>query len=100
MCVVLLLGIVGCGKQGQGKIEGELTISVYKKEEWMEKAARKFEDKYPGVTVTINSFYDPASAVNIYTDSRVTTTGVVPTGQTREDYLSELNTKILSYEHF
>lgn len=48
--------------------------------------------------MSIHSLYDPASGVDIYTDGGVGSTGAVPTGQTREDYLAELNTKILSGE--
>lgn len=100
MCIVCSLAfscLAGCGA-GKSKMEGELTISVYKSPEWLETAARKFEDKNPGVTVSIHSFADPASEMDIYTDSGLDSSGSVATGQTREDYLSELNTKILSQE--
>lgn len=96
LCVVLLLGMAGCSSSKQEKLEGELTVSVYRKEEWLETAGRLFEDKYPGVKVTINSFYDPTAGTDIYSDGGLSEGSVVPTGQTREDYLSELNTKILS----
>lgn len=98
LSVLMVLGSTACSNTKEAKMEGELTISVYKSEEWLETAAKLFEDKYPGVTVSIHSFYDAGSELDIYTDGGLDSGSSIPTGQTREDYLAELNTKILSKE--
>lgn len=96
LMISIALGLTACGSIPQ--MEGELTISVYKAEEWLITAAKMFEEKNPGVKISIHNFYDDSTEVDIYSDSSVASGAAVPVGQTREDYIAQLNTQILSGE--
>lgn len=91
-----VFGVTACNRNPQ--VKGELTISVYKAEEWLVTAAKMFEERNPGVKISIHNFYDDSAEMDIYSDSGVASGAAVPVGQTREDYISRLNTQILSGE--
>lgn len=79
------------------EISGEVTVSVYQAEEWLEVAAEKFEKLYPDVKISVHSFYDEENP-DMYSSGGVGGAGERPTGQTREDYIAGLNTQIMSGE--
>lgn len=79
------------------EISGEVTISVYQSDEWLEVAVEKFEKLYPDVKISVHSFYDEENS-DMYSSGGVGDTGARPTGQTREDYIAGLNTQIMSGE--
>lgn len=81
----------------QPEMKGDLSINVYESSEWLETAVAMFVKKYPDMNITIKDFYN-GKDVNIYTGDGVTTSGVRPTGQTRDDYVAQLNTQLLSGE--
>lgn len=78
-------------------IGGTLTVSVYEADEWLRAAASEFMIQHPEVTVVIHDFKN-GTDLDIYSDSGVGDSGSRPTGQTREDYISQLNTQIMSVQ--
>lgn len=78
----------------QPEMKGEITITLYQTPEWLEMAVELFENKYPDMTVTIESFFDGADTYIIEGDSTWTTER--PAGQTREDYVAWLNTHLIT----
>lgn len=77
-------------------IGGEISVSVYEAEEWLKAAASEFMIKYPDTTVVIHDFKN--GTTDIYSDSGIGGDDSRPTGQTREDYIAQLNTQIMSGE--
>lgn len=77
-------------------IDGEITVSVYEAQEWLKVAASEFMVKYPNTTVVIHDFKN--GTTDIYSDSGLGEDTSRPTGQTREDYIAQLNTQIMSGE--
>lgn len=78
----------------QPEMKGEITVSVYQSEEWLEMAVQMFEKKYPDMKVRVEPFYTGM-------DTYIVENGGVslvdrPTGQTKEDYATWLNTQLLS----
>lgn len=80
----------------QPEMKGEININVYESSEWLETAASMFTKKYPDMKVNIHDFFN-GTDVLINTGSGETAIAR-PSGQTREDYISQLNTEILSGE--
>lgn len=81
----------------QPEMKGEISVNIYESSEWLTTAAQMFTEKYPDMKVNIHDFYN-GTDIYIHTGDGVTTTGVRPVGQTREDYIAQLNTQILSKE--
>lgn len=77
-------------------IGGEVTVSVYEAEEWLKIAAKNFMEQNPGTNVVIHDFKN--GTLDLYSDSGVGDDSSRPTGQTREDYITQLNTQIMSGE--
>ncbi|MDR0313885.1 MAG: hypothetical protein LBI14_09835, partial [Treponema sp.] len=111
LTMVILLILAGCGKSASGgtglspeffdsKIEGQITVSAYDTllyKTYLEEAARGFEALYPGTKVNIETF----SAMPIYTtimEGGVEYTMVETSDdpQSRQDYLSRINTNLMS----
>lgn len=96
LAVAFLLGLAGCGgakaetDYTPPEMKGEISISVYESSEWLDTAIAMFETKYPHVKVNLHAFYEGRAKVDA--------TGMTsrPAGQTREDYIAQLNTQLLS----
>ena len=88
--------LAACGGK-TAKSSGELTISVYQSDEWLEVAVEKFEELHPDVKISVHSFYSEENP-DMYSSGGEGDMGVRPTGQTREDYIARLNTQIMSGE--
>ena len=99
---MLSTGFTACGKNTEGaakpyvqpEMKGEITVSVYQSEEWLEMAVQMFEDKYPDMKVKVEPFYTGV-------DTFVVEGGGAsmidrPAGQEKEDYAAWLNTQLLS----
>jgi len=82
------------------KIEGEITISAYDTmsyKSYLEEAARAFEQLYPGTKINIETF-SAMPEIRSGTDGNMTMTSVQIQNdpQSRSDYLSRVNTNIMS----
>lgn len=98
MCCLLMACGTGDKEQSvyvQPEMKGEINVSVYQSSEWLETAVMLFQEKYPDMTVNIHPFYT-GEDVLVTENGGTTTMSVRPAGQTREDYLSQLNTKLLA----
>jgi multiple sugar transport system substrate-binding protein len=78
----------------QPEMSGEISISVYESAEWLETAVLLFAKKYPDMEVRIQSFYQGTDM--LITEGGSVTMNPRPAGQTREDYIAQLNTQLLS----
>jgi multiple sugar transport system substrate-binding protein len=119
ICVVLavVLIVTGCGAAngtGSGnsraaavepdffnrKIEGEITVSAYDSmlyRNYLEEAARPFEALYPGTLVNVETFSSmPEMRSADQGNMRVTAVQAQDDPQGRNDYLSRVNTNIMS----
>jgi len=109
MSVVLIamLGIVslsGCGskpvEESSREIKGEITISCYDAMTYkifLEQAAQKFEEKYPGTTVTVETAGNMPEIKTQETDGRrMALIQNTDSPQEREDYISRINTELMS----
>lgn len=78
----------------QPEMKGELSVSVYQSEEWLDMAVQMFEKKYPDMKVTVTPFYtgEDSTVVENGGESLVDR----PAGQTKEDYATWLNTQLIS----
>lgn len=74
----------------QPEMKGEISVNVYESNEWLDTAIAMFEEKYPDMKVNLHAFYQQ--------EGEVDPTGMTsrPAGQTREDYVAQLNTELLS----
>lgn len=72
------------------EMKGEISVNVYESSEWLNTAIAMFEMKYPNMKVNLHAFYENSGEVD--------PTGMTsrPAGQTREDYIAQLNTQLLS----
>jgi multiple sugar transport system substrate-binding protein len=77
------------------EMNGEISINVYESAEWLETAVKMFTEKYSGMQVNIRDFYN-GTDILVNDGQGTTAAGDRPSGQTREDYISQLNTQILS----
>ncbi len=68
----------GSAEMPDEDLEGALTVSCFVEEEFLETAVKRFMEKYPGVTITVDSYEAENSADAV------------------ENYLTYLNTKIMS----
>lgn len=76
------------------EMKGEISVNVYESSEWLDTSIALFEEKYPDMKVNLNVFFNG-------TDTAVVENGSVemssrPAGQTREDYITWLNTQLMS----
>lgn len=78
----------------QPEMKGEIIVSVYQSEEWMEMAVQMFEEKYPGVKVQVEPFYTGRDSVVV--EGSGSTLVDRPAGQTKEDYATWLNAQLMS----
>jgi len=112
--IAVLIIITGClGSKAQGKsvtdpdffkseIEGEITISVYDSmfyKNFLEEAALLFEEKYPKTKVNIETFSAMPEIKTIEVDGQfISVMESSDDSQARSDYISRVNTKIMSAE--
>jgi ABC-type glycerol-3-phosphate transport system substrate-binding protein len=113
--VFLMLGALfvfaACGANGKSavkldgdffnrKIEGEITVSAYESasyRNYLETAARAFEERYPGTKVNVETFSSmPEVRSSDQGNMRVTAMQVQDDPGSRSDYLSRINTNIMS----
>ena len=82
------------------KIEGEITISAYDTmsyRSYLEEAARAFEEQYPGTKVNIETFSSmPEIRTGGSGNMQMTSVQMQNDPQSRSDYLSRVNTSIMS----
>lgn len=78
----------------QPEMKGEISVSVYQSEEWMEMAVQMFENKYPDMKVNIQDFYTGTDTFTA--EGGGATLNPRPAGQTKEDYAIWLNTELMS----
>ena len=79
----------------QPEMSGEISVNVYEYSEWLETAVLMFVEKYPDMKVNIHSFYN-GTDVLVTEGGGVSSMSSRPAGQTREDYIAQLNTQLLS----
>jgi len=110
--VTALVIITGClGSKAQGKsvtdpdffeneIKGEISISVYDSmlyKNFLEEAARLFEEKYPGTKIKIEAFSIMPEIKTIEVDGQfISVMESSDDIQARNDYINRVNTKIMS----
>lgn len=79
----------------QPEMKGEVSVNVYEPSEWLETAAQMFMTKYPDMKINIDVFYTGTD--NLVTENGGTSSMTSrPAGQTREDYIAQLNNQLLS----
>ena len=78
----------------QPEMKGEITVSVYQSEEWLDMAVQMFEEKYPDMTVTVTPFFMGEDSYQV--ENGGTSLVDRPAGQTKEDYAMWLNTQLIS----
>ena len=109
-----LIVLTGCnGSNGSGrsvtdsdffesKIDGEISISVYDSmlyKNFLEEAARVFEEKHPGVKINIETFSVMPEIKTMEVDGKfISVMQSSDESQTRGDYINRVNTKIMSGE--
>lgn len=94
--------LTACGKSSgsvkqtyvQPEMKGEIAVSVYQSEEWLEMAVQMFEKKYPNMKVKIEAFYTGVDTFEVENGGASMIDR--PAGQTKEDYATWLNTQLLS----
>ncbi|MDR0313886.1 MAG: ABC transporter substrate-binding protein [Treponema sp.] len=111
--LAVLLIMAGCGGGGDassrtalspnffdGEIKGEITISAYDSftyKIYLEEAALGFQALYPGTKVNIEIFSAlPVYITGMYGEEEVTILETGDDTQSRQDYLSRINTKLMS----
>ena len=107
----VLVLLTGCRESGmsvtdsaffENEIKGEITVSVYDSmlyKNFLEEAARLFEEKFPGTKVKIETFSVMPEIKTIEVDGQfisVMESGDDP--QARSDYINRVNTRIMSAE--
>ena len=114
LAALTLLVLAGCGRNSKGtsaaaaldsdffnqKIEGEITIAAYDTmiyRSYLEEAARAFELKYQGTKVTIDTFSAMPEVRSMeQANMRATMVQGQDDPQGRADYLSRVNTNLMS----
>lgn len=76
------------------EMKGEISVNVYESSEWLDAAVALFEEKYPDMKVDVRVFFG-GQDVEIKENGGVEI-GSRPAGQTREDYIAWLNTRLIS----
>jgi multiple sugar transport system substrate-binding protein len=107
--VVILAACGGKGKAEEnglspdffsGKIESEITISAYDSftyKNFLEEAAKAFEALYPGTKVNVETFSAmPETRTAEQGNMRVTVTSMQDDSQSKTDYISRVNTNLMS----
>lgn len=100
--MMLCLMLIACGNQPddndqsymQPEMKGEITVSVYQSEEWLEMAVQMFEKKYPDMKVRVEPFYTGTDTIIV--EGGGASLVDRPAGQTKEDYATWLNTQLMS----
>jgi multiple sugar transport system substrate-binding protein len=88
------------GPAVSGEISGEITVSAYDSQTYkafLEDAARLFEEKYPGTTVTVETFSAmPEVKTSGQGNKSMTAIQMQDDPQGRQDYISKVNTAMMS----
>jgi len=111
-CVLCVLILAGCSRSSTTnvlsdeffteKISGTITVSAYETmlyKSYLEEAAKLFEARYPGTKVIIETFsVMPEERTTQQGDVTIVVSQAQDDSQSRADYISRVNTKIMSGE--
>lgn len=108
ICAVTLgFSVTGCGQKNEGsvkqllseKLSGEITVSCYDTmlyKDFLEKAAKAFEEKNPGTKIKIESFAPMPEIKELEGGGSIVSTSTEDDAQKRADYVSKINTELMS----
>jgi len=99
-----LTALTGCGGKADDvfteAIEGEITVSAYEAityKSYLEEAARKFEEKYPGTKVNVDVAGNmPQMRTQESDGTRIGVMRMEDDQQAKDDYIIKVNTELMS----